>query len=441
MIITLFLALIIEYIVGYSLLKDKDIISPSLMVCLSMLIATFFAVLGTSLFWKTDISILTFFTIIITIAFLIFGDSLISHYSEKQKIKKISNYEKPIIIENWKILFVIAFGFFALFLQFREIIGSFASGNFGEKILRYRLSYADGSVSTRSFLYKHMLIFSMYIGYIFEYIFIYNRLVRKKFSDFFLLVPVCISAMHCLIEGARGNVIDLIIAFLFYSFFLYRDSRNWNKKKYKKIIKKLIIIVCITVLLFPIVGLFIGRIGQTNPILQICMYLGANVFTLDSFINNHIQTQEFFAQETFANIYLFFSNRLHFNLPTETIRIHNYLNDYPLGNVYGAILPWYHDFHLIGIPIISFFYGVIYSLWYRKIIKIPECHKLVFWIIIYGQFFNSLCLFMFNDRFFARIGPSLIKYLLVFYINYRFLFEYKVSYKMFHFNAFQKKGI
>ena len=427
MLYLLILILFIEYCFGLLIFKE-DIGTPSLIVCAAMMFSVLIGIIGNNLYWQTDIHPNTVYIIGISIFFIIMGDRLSANKFYKRSSHLVDN-ESVFKIEKWKMVLIILGGIITIILQYINLYQNTGSGNLSDILFQYRLLYNAGELEyEQSGILSLMCSLTTWTAYISLFICIHNSLKTKKVKkNLVYLIPVLIFCLNGLLNGARGNIVDIFLAGIFYYYFVYEDIHNWKRKYNFKLIIRTLFIAGGGLVFFVGLGGLIGR-KQSGVMEEISVYAGAESILFDRAINDSKFYHYKFGRATFDNIYMFVHNRLNVKIQSVDI-LHQYRmeNGHFLGNVYSAILPWYIDFGIIGVVVLSLIFGMIFSYVYRKISACKSSSFYISGIIIYGYFVNSLFLFIFNDRFYSKIGPSLIKEFFLFYILKKFFFNVHIN--------------
>lgn len=429
--ILLFITLIVEYAIGYKLMKDQEIGAPSLIVCITLAGSTAIGAIGNHLYWKTDIHWNTYWLVACSSIVMILTDTILCYTNIRNRKMVLFSLGKKYKVETWKIIFVIALDVITLILQLKNVLANVRLQSIAETLFAYRTMYNAGDIEeAQTGLLSNLVLFTTFAAYIFTYIFLYNLINSQNWLEDLLknciyIVPVILHFVSGLLDGARGKLVNVILAGIFYAYYIYNEKNSWKRSNNAKLAKKILIISVIGVFIFVQLGVVIGRTQYNfGPLFEVCEYAGAEVILLDKFINDSSVDRGVFGQSTFVNIYSFMAD--HFGIICEKLDLYSYRtsNGVPLGNVYTALMPWYNDFGFIGTIVLSVLFIVIFSWWYRKLNKIKKRGWKIYWIVMYGYFVNCLFLFIFNNRLFSRIGPQLLKVFVYFYLLKLFIFDF-----------------
>lgn len=422
----LFITLIVEYAIGYKLMKDQEIGAPSLIVCITMAGSTAIGIIGNYLYWDTDIHWKTYWLVACSSIAMILADVILCRFNTRRKKIVLFSLRKNYDIETWKIIFIIVLDVITLVLQFKNVLANVGFNSIAETLFEYRTMYNAGDIEeAQTGLLSNLVLLTTFVAYIFTYIFLYNLINdRKRIKNYIYLVPVLLHFVSGLLDGARGKLVNVILAGIFYAYYIYNEKNGWKRSNNAKLAKKIIIISVIGIFIFVQLGVVIGRTQYSfGPLFELCEYAGGEVILLDQFINDASVDKGAFGQSTFVNIYSFLAD--HLGIIHEKLDLYAYRtsNNVPLGNVYTALMPWYNDFGFIGTIILSVLFIIIFSWWYRKLNKIKKRGWNIYWIVMYGYFVNCLFLFIFNNRLFSRIGPQLLKVFVFFFLLKIFIFD------------------
>lgn len=419
--------LTIEYIIGYRFLKDREIGAPSLILCVMMIASTALAIIGSKLYWQIDIHANTVFYFSISVFLFLLSDLIINFlYARKKRI--IIFKPKYINVDFSKLAVISMIGCLTLALQWKNVVSTVGLKSISKMLFAYRTAYNAGDTEPQSGLLSQLVLVTTISAYVFIYIFAYNFIYyRKKKKNYFNLIPVFILCVSGLLDGARGKLVNLVLSGVFFFYYFYQQKHGWKKKDNRKLAKKIAIIGVIGVIAFVRSGELLGRNQYDfGPMFEICEYAGGEIILLDLFVNQKIPAPKgMWGQSTFENIYNYLGD--HFGLEVKKLDLYTYRtsNNVPLGNVYTGLLPWYHDFGAIGIIVLSLIFGLVFSFWYRKLNRMDNEKRKTYWLLMYGYFINCLFLFLFNDRFFSRLGPQLLRLFVYFWIIKVYIIDFR----------------
>ena len=412
MIYILFFILIIIYLVSYFV--SQKFFSPSCLICLSYIVAVYFAILNINV-WKIDLSEKTFWIIIVgvlafvmqfvIIYFLYYGNRMnVNKLKEKNKINQIKVDSKIIniflIFETLSLLMYIYF-------SMKSMNVGLDITKFFTKISSYRLMKIDGEeISGIPFYVKQLIKLSKAFFCVYSYVIINNliyanvknikyKISIKYFFSFGLLVIIS------LFSASRFDLaIMLTYVFMLYYILSYRHN-NRKKVDLKKVIK-LVTIIMVVIYLFSATKELFGRTGEYTTIEYLSHYFGGSIELLDLYIRNPITKSDIWGKETFFAINNTLSN---FGVINAKYTIHlewRYSNGVSLGNVYTAFRMYYNDFGMAGVIILQILLSFIFSIGYIKSLESKE-NGIDFGTIIYCYCIFSLVLHSYRDFFYSQI--------------------------------------
>ena len=429
MLLLLLTILILEYGLGYSLMKKKEIGTPSLIVCATMIVSVFLGVIGSHMYWKTDIHLNTVLYFSISILIMIIID-ILSSYFIVEKNASVLFKPKQIKISAPKLLVSCGVGLVTIVLQLKNVISTVGLSSFGKMMFAYRTAYNAGDIEQPGLLGQLVLLTTL-LAYVFCYAFSYNIVYHGNIRHNYLnLIPIFILCISGLLDGARGKLVNIVLSCVFFTYYFYQRKTNKKKSNNSKIARKMILFGIVGMFIFIQLGSLLGRNKYNfGPMFEICEYAGAETILFDKYVNGDFlaNTSGLWGQSTFENIYNYLQEHFKLSIPDYNIYQYGMSNNIPLGNVYTALLPWYHDFGFLGVIIFSSLLGMTFSFVYRKMGNIRKKNVASYCILMYGYFINCLFLFLFNDRFFSRVGPQLLRVFVYFWILKYFILDMHIK--------------
>ena len=280
--------------------------------------------------------------------------------------------------------------------------------------------FSDKNVSLSS-LSSNIRLFSIAVSYIWIYILCNNfigKLKNKKMIP--MLISVVLGVANCVILGARGEAIQLIVSVFVIFVFLQKKYHGWKSNiKFRQILIAGIILFAV-MYGFKASGDMLGRSSVKNynisAIDELAKYLGAEIKNLDIYLEKPFSSMQDAVpgSQTFGYSLGWLSNlfgldwKIGGELPFQKV------NGISLGNVYTVFYAYIYDFGYIGLIFLTLLMAALSQLIYEHSIVERKKAKINFRIIV-----NSYVLFLvtfsfFGERFFTYvINISMIKYLII----------------------------
>lgn len=398
--------LILMFFVSFYL-NDKDILSPAFLFSTSFLFSSMWAVLYAER-WELGLHLNTF----IVIAFGVFEFTAVcalvhclmqKRYSSNpmHNFMRQKEREIPVILQ---ILFLL----FTLFIAFytARIITRWAGVRITQFIAagkKYDRLKFDSHVTFKlpGWLSAARLIPDAGC-YWFMYSAMDDIILKKKVRPLKLLI-IFVCMFNSLLIGSRTNVINLILAMIFFGL------NAWQKRKGSVSIltpKTLALILLI-------VGFILGTFQFTAVLLQrktsktfmdyLAMYLGAEIKNLDLFLQEPRPVSAIWGSQTFRPLVQSFGKRLGLKDTTYTLTLpYRSVNGFNLGNVYSVFYPLIYDFGYTGFVLCTALMAFLTQMFYEISRRTNGIIGKVF-TLLYGGAFGAIVFSFFSNKFFENI--------------------------------------
>lgn len=391
---------------------DRDIFSPSAIICESYLLAVCCAIVNIKI-WNIDLKPKTVDLILLGILVFIIVSLFIIHTT----IKKKENDKKGKIefIEvnkfNYKILVFIQILTVIIYLVYviKAVGGLSSFTSFSNLMNYYRENTAYGELETGIPTYVNQLVkISKILGYISLYIIIRDTLIAKrrkmKKHDKNILYVISIFSfiVLTLLSGGRFGLISYVLGALV-MWAILKDRIYETKTTIK--IRQVFKIVCFVIIVMVLFSNLRGVVGRKNDdgfIQYVSSYFGGSIQLFDMFLDRPIKKSEIFGKETFYGI-----NRTLSQLGIiEPYKMHlefRESNGVVIGNVYTSFRNFYYDFGMCGIVVLQIILAIFWSLYYKKIKKEKNVCEFDYLLIIYCMYINTLFLHSYRDTFYSTV--------------------------------------
>lgn len=272
---------------------DRKITSPSFLFIFGFLFSSVIAFIYRDLI-GLDLHLNTFLLYIGGgLSFLLgacISKKIYQNYIRKSMQDLSRPQQRPIKIKRWIIVVWCVFAGVVLYMYYDCIIKNYGGNwlSIGSSLYVFRnRTFFSGEQSMIPKVIDYGVSLVKCCSYIWAYIFINNVIIEKK-VDFYLILPLFLSALSLVSDGSRGGVLNLVIYSLI--LFLILSGKEESKKKLTIVFKIIICILCV-VLMGPIIlkksAQTLGRSDSSdiNSVEYFVMYTGAPVKNLDSFMS------------------------------------------------------------------------------------------------------------------------------------------------------------
>ena len=221
-------------------------------------------------------------------------------------------------------------------------------------------------------------------------------------------------------------MISLFLAALVMGYTIMKKITN-SRINTKNITKVFLLIVAI-VLCFSKTRTLVGRTNDDDFVSYVSSYFGGSIELLDLYLRDPIENDGIFGKESFyalnsalAKFGIMPKYRMHLEFRSS--------NGIIIGNVYTAFRCFYHDFGIIGVIALQALLAIIWTYWYKRIMKQENLLKFNSSFIFYCMFVNCLFFNSYRDNFLSStLSVATITMILYFAIIKRVLIkEYKLE--------------
>ncbi|WP_235268378.1 O-antigen polymerase [Mitsuokella multacida] len=431
--------MIFTCIVFYNTYLNKEPLAPPVVFALSIFISCFVAIFYED-FYYLDLGIDTFLTILCGVLTFFCGYIIYGEYYQKNNrdIVLSSSRTIPITINNKGYFIILIINVLTVVLTYIFLMHTsavYGGMSLSERIFSYRVSYMFNEDLRPEELipwYTNVLHDISYASVLWMgYIWLVNiNLLNKKFDGRFFLV-LGLYFLSTLLSGGRANIVYIFLALGVIFYILKMETVKWSYSFSIKQILKSIIIGFLSIAIFFLSTIAIGRGDSIVDLdtflnelyLGVGVYIAAPIKLLDLFV-----TEEYVSDNgmpigfyTFHHIYNWLG--LHLGIKdwyqAEDFGFRS-VNGVFLGNVYTTFKPYYQDFGLIGVVFLCFLMGVIFAYVYYRIKYMRKKSEYISrdtWIVIYAFLFYSIALASFYNWFYEYFFDTwFFKMMIYFYI-------------------------
>ena len=327
-------------------------------------------------------------------------------YHRRSSIRPSYNYFRPIAIEKsflWLILFL---ELFSIAFTLYEIRLASGISNISMALVYYN---NITKFTTDVVVFKHAkylyLIWDIVdaMGFWISYIIANNIITSKK-------LPKCecgilfVSMMLNFFRGARTTAVCKMMTFV--CFYLVLSRKNSVVKKraisYKFILKVLIASI-VFIISFKSIGSLMGRTITTSGMDYVAMYCGAEIKNLDTFLQqSHVRPSKIVDSQTFYVLMKYLRPKFGYTDKVLPDLPYQYVGDINLGNVYTTFYQYVYDYGYFGVVWLVGLMAWLSQMFYEKSKITKKNLTPPLSLLIYGNFFPSLVLSFFSNKFYER---------------------------------------
>lgn len=396
LLLCLFLLLLISYFIG-----NHDIFSPWFLSCAMYITSVLFVIFNGNN-WNTKISLNT--VLVINIALLAFGFGEVfarTILNIKKDIKKIIYSEEKIVISRIVNFIIYCFSVLILILYYFKIRDIAVQVGYlsGQNLL---IQYARLGTLTYGISIGPVLAIGTFIlrslSYVYTFIYFYNKFTCRKgkiLENIHLFLPTICYLVQYSLGGSRGGIIEYIAYSLcLFAIFQMKTTRNKlvnNIKIFKYATLALFVFFIIFANLGALKGWQIAEIWSWIPI-----YSGGSILALDEYLNSTHKVNDIFGKESLIGI-----NHILYLLDiyqSDSTRILGFVNT-GMGcsiNIYTGLRRYIQDFGYMGMIIVQFCFGFIFSAMYLNIKRMKTVSYLY---ILYSSLFMAIVYQSIDDQF------------------------------------------
>ncbi len=422
---TLFLFLIISY-----KLSNNDLIAPVFLFtgsfCFSSIWATLYAKK-----WSLDLKNSTYFVIcggvLVFIVVCVCTSAIFRmlHRSTRYNVN-LTEQNKPMIIEKWKLYFMIVFEIITLFWSVLVIMNYS-----GEQYISSAIGFMKGGIYDFPTVLSIMRLVTLWSTYWFCYA-IADYYVKVKKISIPMSIIIIIGMLSSLITGGRNQLINIIISLVVFLYLLNAKYSQKSVQNNMKVIIRVIILLIIVLFLFRSTLDLLGRITRVqDPMDYIAMYCGAQIKNLNTYLETHVggHASGIFDSTTFKELTLWIGKYFG-KQQVESINYFQFVNGYALGNVYTTFYAFVYDYGYVGVGILSAIMAFCSQEVYERAKRSKMKNVPSLSIILYGYISSSLVLSFFSNKFFEQnFSVLLFRGIIVVLLLNWFMCKVKIRFK------------
>lgn len=418
-ILLIFLLFIIYYVF------EKDIFSPSVISIIMFIFSACFVFINRNN-WSINITIKTVILIFGGILPLICGEWLVRivYCKNKYKISYIKRKsippEKVYIKNKWCIISIVLLVTYFIYKLLYVYTTARLYGISDTLLGSYRNISASGEIET-NYIVKVFDLLTNCIAYIFTYVVINNMIFRKRLKKIYL-IPIILYILVSILSSSRIQFIFFITYILVLWYIMLQNKYDWHYNFSGKFIRNGFIFIIVFFIAFYFLGFLTGKSTGINIFNYMSLYIGGSIPALD------VRLQYFkYDINNFGVTTLIGLNNIFKYIGLTDLDLSRNLNFTDIGaamrtNVYTCYGRLLNDYGYLGMILIRFFMGLVYTDVYMKIkYKYYKKNEDLI-ILLYAFSFHPIVMQAIDETFFKNIiSITVLIQIIIFYIMFRML--------------------
>lgn len=348
-----FLILLLIYLI------EKDIISPSFIFCGVFVVAELNVLTNIE---KIDVKIsVDTFILMIGGILLFFMGTLSANYIIKKIKWNTSLKNREIYMNNKKMVMLLCFNLLSILVILNEVYKltierASYSGNILGALSMYaevsKFQVVDMSLSTTSTL---LSVICEAEGYTLGYI-IADNLARKKEVNKVTVMCFITAFLSTFCQGSRGGIFMIIVS-VFAFVLAYREVKGIKAIGFK-LVFKMLLTVCISIVIFQVIGIITGKMWNVSFYEYLSVYLGDPLINLNTKVQEGIVRSPVMGLASFSALLKKFYQVRGVVIPSYYgLSSFQYFEGHNLGNVYTIFAYLIADYGTWGMYVVLFIIG------------------------------------------------------------------------------------
>jgi len=416
---------------------DNNILYPTNLYFIGCIISCIALIYGNNI-WKVEFSEKTVLIYILGSS-VFFLTSLIYRYCSKGYNTMLGiNIEPKEILLNKNIIYICVIFQCVILLIYCIFLFKNVSGNTISFLLHaYRKGRKSGDIIL-PFLLGQCIKLTWALASIEAYIFIHNIVVvskNKLKGNVIYLVGIFVFICLQILQSSRVYILLIAIEMLFL-YFLFRQKVRGNKRVVSLVSSiKICLIGIVTIYLFVYFGQLIGRTSADtlNPLHYVASYAGSTMQIFNIYVKESVVNISAWGNGTLYTFDGFDKLFNYFGMVTDVLpqtKQYVSVNGVVLGNICANYFYWLYDFGLIGVVGLSMIMSLVYSIFFRKVMKEVEVGKIKLSVLYYSCIVYALVMNGISDYFYRSIlSINYISMFILCAIVVKFIFKIRIKFK------------
>lgn len=395
-IFVLLLTEIILFLTAFEI-SGKDIMAPSVVMCIMFVISTTAALTMRTL-WNISYGFESYLIIVAGLVTFIFSESVFRTVflglRKKSIDSEVLDKNRSLTISTAWVYFFIIFDVAVLVwyaLQIRRITGMNGLDMFGyyRSRVAHLVDRSRADIQLTNTLTNQLCKIVIAAGYVSAFVAIRNKIYSKikyRKQKKLLLMSFMIIVIYQM-GASRGEILRFLTAILIYYYILLNEYYGWNRNLSSKFVRIGIIAIVAGIPAFYYSLSLLGRSTTAGLMSYAATYLGGGIQLFDTYVKNPTPTIAF-GEESLVGVHQFLSIlgfKADLRDPNLEFRT---LGNGMYSNVYTFFRRPLHDFGFTGMLIFTLLVALLFSwIYYSKIRGNRGTSKVDVWILVYGYMY------------------------------------------------------
>ena len=368
-----------------------DFMQPSIIFVGTLILSVAMAILFADK-WCLTVGIKTFFCLGLAASAFVFGNV----FADRCSLTSVqtSGTTGKLRIGNIKIFFALILMAVLLYYNLVESIEmSIELGNKGglEEMIRVNRQAIEAQLAAFSRWTSYRSMIAQAITYSFLYVFAHNLVVSRSIGLRYLL-PLIFYIPMLILNTGRMGLLCLVVYAVVVATIIYQRRQPQSLGSRLSTAKALLGAGIIFAALFMLMGIFTGKTVSEDrtPLVILAHYAGLSIPALDVVLNRDLVESTMIGSHTLHGIYRTLGT-LGFDLPRVPLFLPFVTFNGIDTNVYTAEARYIQDYGWLGMTMILWIFGAIYSFAYRYVKEHADVLPLMFYgFCAYPLFLSSI---------------------------------------------------
>lgn len=419
------------------LLTGRDIMAPSVVMCIMFTISTGFALLNAQK-WDVDYSleataiigsgILMFITA--ETFFRVFFCGQLQGRTFFVKQDKSHDGVSPYQISSHRLNILIAISAALCFWQFLEVLHSTGLSLRGWSTLAFSAyrrqgvsMLAEGENSMTNGVMNQLFKIVGASGYTASYLLV-NQIVYKKKSwaeRIKLIILIILAFLPSIMSAGRTGIMRLLSALIIECYIVWHQKNGWNRNLSWKYLRYGIIGFAVAIPLFYYSLNFFGRttVAGVSALSYSSSYLGGSIQLFDLYIKAPVKRKIMGEESLYSIIKVL--NFLGLSKASTSYNLEFRTSGELHSNVYTFFRRPLHDFGLGGMYIFIILIAFFISWIYFKKIKYKKVKKCEFFVLLYGYLYYWIIVSSIQQYSLAYLSSGTVIYIVLIWVIFKWL--------------------
>lgn len=395
-------------------LSYKDIFSPSFLFSISYTVSIICCALNAER-WGVELNIKTIAAIMLALCAFSLGElTARGIYKNRTRLSEADHRLVVSSIPVAIIIIIIIFDIIITYLLYQDIlkIANLNYQEWGNLTYNFKTNQGDGEAALSPIVNygtKLSKAFAYCTLYVVINSIINNNTKSIKTIILYILyaIPVLFIVVQSLMKGVRIQIIALVFSAIFLYYVCMQQKKGWGISiRLSNIIKIIIVTITVSFLFYQSKELVGRQQSDMSGLAYVTTYLGGPIELLNLYMINGVSGSKGLVIETMGGLVSSLQKiGLFPGITVNAVREYrNSATGIPIGNVYGAIRDYYHDFGFFGIFIFCMLISMIIYLMYQYIKYGKNKNSCIELTIVYSSFVYAIFFLTFSDFLTAKLS-------------------------------------